>query len=63
MEISYKESAGILNRTSSFLQIDATVKGYHDSHDHADKRLQWKKLSRKGVVYAVKTSDKLSKLE
>ena len=36
IEISDKESAGVIKRHFIFIQVEATVKGFYDNHNHRD---------------------------
>ena len=33
------ESAGVIKRPFIFIQVEATLKGFYDTHNHLDKRI------------------------
>ena len=39
MEIRDKESAGVIKSRFIFIQVEAEVKGFYDTHNHLDKRI------------------------
>ena len=49
MEICDKESAGVLERPF-FIQVETTVQGNYDSHNHLDKRIHLMHGNGKGHV-------------
>ena len=51
MEILDKESAGVLKRPYVFIQVEAAVEGFYDTHNHLNKRIPLMMGIGTGFVY------------